>query len=101
MRTASPVSSTTGCTLTKLLVYPVAFLVGIPVAFVWAGYTVAVNRGWPFRAALADLGIVGIGIAGVLELWQFTGQSGWVVLVYAAGNATGTYMATWLFRRRR
>lgn len=69
-----------------------ALLLGLPTAWVFGKYLLAVEKRQPVRAAFMDLLILLLSSVGELSLWQLTGNSLLVLIGFAIGNAIGTYL---------
>lgn len=70
----------------------VAYITGIPAAWAFGKYLLAVEKRKPLSAAVWDIVILVLSTLITLSLWSISGDSPFVFLGYILGNATGTYM---------
>ena len=78
-----------------------AFLIGIPMAWLFGQYVYALNNKQPGRAAACDFIVLFMGKLGCLSLWSAAGDSPLVLLSFALGNALGTYFVVSLKKGKR
>lgn len=69
-----------------------AYVAGIPTAWAWGEYLLAVEKRLPARAAMWDMALLGLSTLITLTLWSKSGDSPIVFLGFILGNATGTYL---------
>lgn len=69
----------------------ISFLAGLPTAWAWGEYILALERRKACRAAVWDFVIGILGYVVGLTLWAMSGDNWWVLLSFCVGNALGTY----------
>lgn len=69
-----------------------ACVAGIPTAWAFGKYILAVEKRKPISAAMWDIAILGLSSIVTLTLWSMSGDSPFVFLGWTLGNATGTYL---------
>lgn len=75
------------------------FFAGVVVDMLWAYLVLAIDRGWPLRAALAQLVFTVVAIGATLACIEV--RSVEALLCYAAGGAAGTYLVVSHARHER
>lgn len=68
------------------------YLAGIPTAWAFGKYLLAVEKRKPIGAAVWDMVILALSTLVALSLWAESGDSPIVFLGWILGNATGTYL---------
>lgn len=72
--------------------FVVAYVVGVPTAWAFGKYLLAVEKRLPTRAAMWDIIVLGLSTLITLTLWSKSGDSSIVFFGWILGNATGTYL---------
>jgi hypothetical protein len=73
------------------------FAAGVVVDLLWTFLVLAIDRGWPFRAAAAQLVFTVVAIGATLACIEVRTPE--ALLMYAAGGAVGTYLVVKYGRR--
>lgn len=69
-----------------------AYVAGIPTAWAFGKYLMAVEKRKPISAAVWDIVILVLSTLVTLSLWSSSGDSPVVFLGWILGNSTGTYL---------
>lgn len=78
-----------------------AYIAGVPTAWAFGEYILAVEKRRPMSAALWDTAVLALSTIITLTLWSKSGDSPFVFLGYILGNATGTYLVVKRAKKKR
>jgi len=69
-----------------------AYLAGVPTAWAFGKYLMAVEKRKPMSAAVCNIMVLSLSTLVTLSLWSSSGDSPAVFLGWILGNSTGTYL---------